>query len=212
MVCLQEMVELNSFNVLLGNNETIVDRWRKQIDRSLNFIGGRAGRNYVYLTGRDLVGLACFVFVSGHLYNRVHLSLWKEVKTGFKNNLGNKGSIILFLQIDASLITIANCHLTAGEKAAAERLQDIQYIHNDAINDRSQKRLLEKSEYRFFVGDMNFRLEAKNEHVREVLYAIEKEDAQRKLTKSEMETYLSALLQKDEFYLNNRAGILSIYQ
>jgi hypothetical protein len=59
---------------------------------------------------------------------------------------------------------------------------------------------------------MNFRLEAKNEHVRELLYTIEKNDAQKKLTKSDMQTYLSALLQKDEYYLNNRSGILSLYK
>lgn len=61
-----------------------------------------------------MVGISTFVFVSGLLYNRVHLQEWKEIKTGFNNNLGNKGAITLFLQIDSSFITIANCHLAAG--------------------------------------------------------------------------------------------------
>lgn len=61
-----------------------------------------------------MVGVATFVFITGSLYNRVYLQEWKEVKTGFKNNLGNKGAIILFLQIDSTFITIINCHLTAG--------------------------------------------------------------------------------------------------
>lgn len=85
------------------------------------------------MTGYDMVGVATLVFVSGALYNRVLLQEWKEVKTGFKNNLGNKGAIILFLQIDSSFLTIMNCHLAAGETASSERQQDIQYIHHDAI-------------------------------------------------------------------------------
>lgn len=80
------------------------------------------------------------------------------MKTGFKNNLGNKGAIVLFLQIDSSYFTIINCHLAAGENASAERQQDIAYIHNDAISERDKRRLFDKSEYRFFIGDMNFRL------------------------------------------------------
>jgi len=58
---------------------------------------------------------------------------------------------------------------------------------------------------------MNFRLEAKNESVREILYTIEKQDVQKKLTKSDIQTYLQSLLQKDEYYLNNNSGSLSMY-
>ena len=130
---------------MLGNNETIVDRWCKQIDLALNEIGSRVGKKFVYLTGKDLVGIASFVFVSDKLQQKVHMMHWKEVKTGFGNNLGNKGSIMLFMQIDDSVLTLANSHLAAGEKAANERIQDIQFIHNDAINERSQRRMLERS-------------------------------------------------------------------
>jgi hypothetical protein len=41
---------------------------------------------------------------------------------------------MLFMQIDNTFLTLANCHLTAGENAASMRLQDIEYIHNDALN------------------------------------------------------------------------------
>ncbi len=88
----------------------------------------------MYLTSYDMVGIATVVFISGDLYNRVYMHEWKEIKTGFKNNLGNKGAITLFLQIDSTYITIMNCHLAAGENASGERMQDIQYIHNDGLN------------------------------------------------------------------------------
>jgi hypothetical protein len=36
IIGLQEMVELNSYNVLLGNNETITGIWKKTIINILN--------------------------------------------------------------------------------------------------------------------------------------------------------------------------------
>jgi hypothetical protein len=39
--------------------------------------------------------------------------------------LGNKGAIILFMQIDSTYMTIMNCHLAAGETSATERMQDL---------------------------------------------------------------------------------------
>lgn len=104
-----------------------------------------SNKTYVYLTSYDMVGIATLVFISGDLYNRVYMHEWKEIKTGFKNNLGNKGAITLFLQIDSTYITIMNCHLAAGENASSERMQDIQYIHNDGLNERDKRRLFDKS-------------------------------------------------------------------
>ena len=145
VVCLQEMVELNSFNVLIGSNDKIVEHWRKMIEAYLGEATANSNKAYVYLSCYDMVGIATLVFVSGALYNRVYMHEWKEIKTGFKNNLGNKGSIALFLQIDSSYLTIMNCHLAAGENASSERQQDIQYIHNDALNERDKRRFFDKS-------------------------------------------------------------------
>lgn len=65
------------------------------------------------------------VFVSGAIYNHVYKQEWVEVKTGFKGFVGNKGAIILYLQIDSSYLTFINCHLAAGEGSQAERAQSI---------------------------------------------------------------------------------------
>jgi synaptojanin len=211
VVCLQEMVELNSYNVLMGNNSNVVGSWRKKVEKHLNEVGQDHGKSFVHLTSHDMVGIATFVFVSGTWFNKVYKHEWNDVKTGFNNSLGNKGTILLFLQIENTYLTIANCHLAAGENASGERLQGLEYIHNDALNERSKRRAFDKSEYKFFIGDFNFRLEAKNESVREILYTIEKQDAQKKLTKSDMQTYLQSLLQKDEYYLNNHSGALATY-
>lgn len=114
VVCLQEMVELSSFNVLVGDNQDIVSKWQKVIEKHLNDVGQDMGKSFVHLTSNDLVGISTFVFVSGTLFNRIYRHEWCSVKTGFKNSLGNKGAIILFMQIDSSFLTLINCHLTAG--------------------------------------------------------------------------------------------------
>lgn len=75
VVCLQEMVELNSYNVLLGNNDTITTHWRKIIWNYLNKM--KSGKkNYVFLTGQDLIGIATFVFVHEPLLDRISDLSW----------------------------------------------------------------------------------------------------------------------------------------
>ena len=58
---------------------------------------------------------------------------------------------------------------------------------------------------------MNFRLEAKNEEVRQMLYMIEKQDQNSKMSKNEVSVYLQPLLQKDEYNLNKGSGSLASY-
>lgn len=76
VVCLQEMVELNSYNVLLGNNETITTIWRKIIWNYLNKMKSSHKKNYVFLTGQDLIGIATFVFVNEPLLDRITEMSW----------------------------------------------------------------------------------------------------------------------------------------
>lgn len=120
--------------MLLGNNQGITSSWRGVIERYLQEMEGETKKSFVYLSSYDMVGIATFVFISAAMFNRVVDHEWYEIKTGFNNSLGNKGAIMLFMQIDNTFFTIGNCHLTAGESSSSERIQDIEYIHNDALN------------------------------------------------------------------------------
>jgi hypothetical protein len=71
------MVELNSFNVLIGNNDNVVEHWRKMIESFLQEVTHGSNKTYVYLTSYDMVGIATLVFISGDLYNRVYMHEWK---------------------------------------------------------------------------------------------------------------------------------------
>lgn len=126
--------------MLIGDNQSIVSQWREVIEKQLISMTENKNKMYACLTSYDLVGIATFVFVSGIYYNRVVKQEWLEIKTGFKSTMGNKGAIILFLQIDSTWLTFINCHLAAGETSQAERAQNIEYIHQDAISTRRQRR------------------------------------------------------------------------
>jgi hypothetical protein len=62
--------------VLIGNNETIVGQWRKVAERWLNQLGKEWGKNFVYLTSYDMVGVATFVFVSSPIFSRILQHEW----------------------------------------------------------------------------------------------------------------------------------------
>ena len=73
------MVELNSYNVILGNNETITEVWRKILWNHVNshdskIMEGTAhhSKRYDFLTGHDLVGLSTFVFINAKLIDRAN--------------------------------------------------------------------------------------------------------------------------------------------
>lgn len=72
VICLQEMVELSSFNVLMGNNMNIVAKWKRMIEKHLMDVGKDMGKTFVHLTSNDMVGIATFVYVSSDLNNRIY--------------------------------------------------------------------------------------------------------------------------------------------
>lgn len=79
IVCLQEMVELNSYNVILGNNDSVTQNWRKTLWSHINSHDNKiaegkphASKRFDYLTGHDLVGIATFVFVNAKYSDRIN--------------------------------------------------------------------------------------------------------------------------------------------
>jgi hypothetical protein len=87
-------------------------------------------QSFSFLTHHDLVGLATFIFSTRKVSQKVQNYEWLDIKTGFKGNLGHKGALMLFIQIDSSWFTLINCHLASGEGKKSERFQDIEFIHN----------------------------------------------------------------------------------
>lgn len=65
----------------------------------------------VFMAEKDLVGILTLMFVGEKHLDKISSIFWSEVKTGFKGNLGNKGSVVLSFKYDDSAVTVFNCHL-----------------------------------------------------------------------------------------------------
>jgi len=84
------------------------------------------------------------------------------VPTGYGNKLGNKGGVIIRLNVDSTSIVIMGCHLTAGKNKNQGRIKDIKTIITNAFQDvkvgQSNRFNVQTADYKFFLGDLNFRL------------------------------------------------------
>ena len=86
----------------------------------------------------------------------------------------------------------------------------MEYIHNNCFSSRKDWRQYMKSDFKFLVGDLNFRIDLNAEEVREALYHIEKEHKNNPLFN--LGKSLEPLLALDE--LNNsrpKHEVLSAY-
>lgn len=137
VVCLQEIVELNTYNVLLGANKSTQQLWRERLEFHFR---EKLSRSYTYLVENDLVGILTMVFVCEPERPRITCLNWSNIKTGFKGNLGNKGAVLLSFYLDDAPITIINCHLEAGEGKVSERLYSLECIHQQAFPERFKRR------------------------------------------------------------------------
>jgi hypothetical protein len=150
---LQEIVKLNTSNIIFSNNKESVEDWEKKITQSLqkNF-------NYSLQYREDLVGVLFLVFVKGS--EAKHITDIKRFvkKSGFLNTLGNKGYIIYEFTYKKKTFAFCTGHLTAGEKSnnSQDRINQLTDILKFQ-NDKNSRRIFENDFY-FLFGDMNFRV------------------------------------------------------
>lgn len=96
-----------------------------------------------------------------------------KVKSGFSGIVGNKGSVGLRFNYEDTSFAFMNVHMAHGygQKALAERLENVRQIYNDTFQDFSQANTQEKCyhDYKIFFGDMNFRIDLENNVVRQLV-------------------------------------------
>lgn len=76
-----------------------------------------------------------------------------------------------------------------------ERIYSIESVHHNAFPDRFKRRQFENSEFRFLVGDLNFRIDMPFEDVREIIEKYERDLSKDPLTSSSEQ--ILHLLEKD---------------
>ena len=151
VVGLQEMVDLNPQNVIIMSNDTSIVVWDQLILQNLSRYG-----SFVKVTHADLVGIYTTIYVRKQHVHRIRCIELDIVKTGLGGALGNKGATGIRFKIDDTSLVFINCHLSSGAKQAESRLLEVRDIHDRLFLKMRQH----QPDYRFFFGDMNFRLDS----------------------------------------------------
>ena len=173
----QEMVDLNAKNVVVSANLDRISEWRELLQNNLKNID----KSYNLIQSMNLVGIQMYVFLLEKFIKRATNMETDIVKCGFGNKLGNKGAVIFKLNIDDTSIGIINAHLEAGSKKNLERLNNVKDIHQKAFQQegvgRKRQEKLETLNYKFLMGDLNFRINLPNNEVRNKIELIKEKTA-----------------------------------
>jgi len=119
-----------------------------------------------------LVGILLIIFAKTSIVSRISDIDVDVVKTGLAGTVGNKGAALARFKVDETSLVFTNVHMEAGGKANKERLMNVLDIHSRAFPPQSgmkkRERILDH-DYRFFMGDTNFRINYGNLETRHLV-------------------------------------------
>ena len=166
VVGLQEMVKLNTKNVFAGSNQPLVDAWQKLILQTLN---ARQRARYAPIQSQDMVGCCLCVFVQEHMLPHLKGVCRDMVKVGFGNMAGNKGSVLVRLEIEDTSMVFWNCHLESGMEQTEARFRQLEDISERAFSSFRKLRPVNDHDIKVLLGDLNFRIGLRNMEVRNLI-------------------------------------------
>mmetsp|Transcript_5987 Transcript_5987/g.5308 ORF Transcript_5987/g.5308 Transcript_5987/m.5308 type:complete len:158 (+) Transcript_5987:1480-1953(+) len=154
--------------MMSGVDQNKVTMWKEVFLNNLNKFG-----NYIPVKEQGLVGMLLLVFVKEEHRTRVTKVETDVVKTGLAGSLGNKGAVCVKFMVDDSSFGFINVHMEAGTKNNNARLMNLIDIHNKAfqsggIGKKKEERII-NLDYKFLLGDTNFRLTESNANVRAMI-------------------------------------------
>ena len=173
---------MNTNNVVSNNEEesNVSIKWGKTLERLLN--RGRDKR--IFVQKAEMVGVMQIAFISDTWKHAIKAVQKDSVKTGMGGQFGNKGAVALRLRIFENTICFTCAHLTAGHSKPKERVEDIVQIHKKCFQQSKEgvqnEMEIEESHYKFFFGDLNFRIAAEYKEVRELLDSVAGDNQRKK--------------------------------
>ncbi len=135
VVGLQEHVELNASNLVVGADNTADFVWRDVLTSNVNKFD-----KYILVQKEVLVGIFLIVFVKEELRDNLSKIDVDIVKTGLAGTLGNKGAVVTKFMLYDSTVCFVNTHMEAGEKQNHARLMNLSDIHQKAFQQRQIKK------------------------------------------------------------------------
>ena len=152
IIGLQEIVKLNTSNIIFDSNKSSSNLWESKITQLLldNY-------NYTLQYRENMVGIMLLIFVKSSEAKNIKNMKKYVIKAGFMKTLGNKGYILYEFKYNNKNFSFGSGHLTAGEtdKNYKERTNLLLEILNHK-NDKNSK--FYENDFYFLFGDMNFRV------------------------------------------------------
>jgi hypothetical protein len=152
----QEIVDLNSTNILINSNDEKKSKIRKKLTEVLKGMKETENNPYQIIKELDLVGIYVIIFARAYSFKYIKNFDYQIVKSGFMGNLGNKGSCLLRFNINDSRIAIACNHLSAGQELYEARRAEITNLLNTSFRKYPDLHFKDY-DYYFFFGDLNSR-------------------------------------------------------
>lgn len=123
--------------------------------------------------GEEYILVESVVMNAMHMALFCHSSLMHEIKNctsnqkgvGLFNFVGNKGGLVIGLQIMGKNFAFVNCHLASGQNKVDKRNKDQQKISQMKVNKSKFQSLIEQHDYVIWMGDMNYRINENQESV-----------------------------------------------
>ncbi len=152
VIGLQEIVKLNTSNIIFDSNKSSFFLWESKITQLL-----LSNYNYTLQFRENMVGILLLIFVKSSEAKNIKNMRKSLIKAGFMNTLGNKGYIIYEFKYKNKTFSFGSGHLTAGENEKNYKNRTNLLIN--ILNHKSDKNLrLFENDFYFLFGDMNFRV------------------------------------------------------
>ena len=177
-ICFQEIVELNTANILFKSNSTTVDGWKSMIQDSLNNISKKYGDKesndeYVLIKTLELVGILMVILVKRKYFSSIKNIDYSITKTGVGGLTGNKGSVFYRFELFNKSFAFVSGHYAAGQSALKNRIEELTTVMNFNFGQTNQnisyKGKVIEHDYWYIIGDLNFRIDMENDVVRSLI-------------------------------------------
>ena len=160
----QEIVKLNIKNILKNNSQKEAEFWGSLIYRTIKKI--YPNDEYYNVIDLNLVGIYLVIFAKESLRNEIKILDQKIIKNGALGTLGNKGNLIVNLQIYENKIGFASGHYIAGQKKIEDRLNMLDEVLESKMKINENEEIsFENLDMWFIFGDLNFRIDKTYEEV-----------------------------------------------
>ena len=171
---LEEVINLNAKNVIIGGEREKYYLWEEKISTEL-----KSKNNYSLLLKTNLVGILFFIFVQSSEISKIKNIKNTKTKTGFYGQLGNKGSCFIEFEYENKKYGFNSGHLTAGEtiKNNNQRKNNLIKILNHQPDKDSNE--FYKNDFYFILGDLNFRVQNSIKIIHKWLFNIKYEGKQK---------------------------------